>query len=94
MAELKVCLGHEERNSRRNKIQIQKCLVSQSTKQVNENLRVLIKRGPISVETSLKELEENYASKAEWRVIEGGGVLSEPVEEFRMTKCTCDVEET
>merc|ERR1712004_208284 len=49
-----------------------------------ENLRVLIKRGPNKVETSLKELEENYASKAEWKVIEGGGVLSVPVEEFRM----------
>ena len=36
------------------------------------------------METSLKELEENYASKAEWKVIEGGGVLSVPVEEFRI----------
>ena len=50
----------------------------------DENLRVLIKRGPNKKETSLKELEENYASKREWKVIEGGGVLSVPVEEFRM----------
>ena len=50
----------------------------------DENMRVLIKKGPLSVETSLKELEENYASKPEWKVIEGGGVLSTPVEEFRM----------
>ena len=34
--------------------------------------------------TSIDELEENYASKPEWKVIEGGGVLSVPVEEFRM----------
>ena len=45
---------------------------------------MLIKRGPVSVETSLKELEENYRSKPEWKVIEEGGVLSIPVEEFRM----------
>ena len=38
----------------------------------------------MSVETSLKELEESYASKPEWKVIEEGGVLSIPVEEFRM----------
>ena len=50
----------------------------------DENLRVLIKRGPDKKETSLKELEENYASTPEWKVIEGGGVLSVPVEEFRM----------
>ena len=63
-------------------------------KSTDENRRVLIKKGPVSVETSLKELEENYASKPEWKVIKRGGVLSEPVEDFRMTKCTCDVEET
>ena len=50
----------------------------------DENLRVLIKRGPDKKETSLKELEENYASTPEWKVIEGGGVLSIPIEEFRM----------
>ena len=52
--------------------------------QPDENLTVLIKRGPVSVETSLKELEENYASKPEWKVIENEGVLRVPVEEFRM----------
>ena len=46
--------------------------------------KVLIKKGPVSVETSLKELEENYARKPEWKVIEEGGVLSIPVQEFRM----------
>ena len=38
----------------------------------------------MSEETSLKELEENYESKPEWKLIEEGGVLSIPVEEFRM----------
>ena len=46
--------------------------------------RVLIKKCPISVEMSLKELEKNYASKPEWKEIEDGGVLSIPMEEFGM----------
>ena len=50
----------------------------------DENLRVLIKKGPVSVETSLKELEEIYAGGANWKKIEEGGVLSIPLEEFRM----------
>ena len=36
------------------------------------------------METSLKELEEIYANKPGWKVIEEGGLLSIPVEEFRM----------
>ena len=40
----------------------------------DENKRLLIKKGPVSEETSLKELEENYVGKPEWKVIEGGGV--------------------
>ena len=82
MAESSVCLGHAERIARRNKI-IK--LKTSPAKNPDENLRVLIKKGPVSVETSLKDLEENYASKPEWKVIEEGGVLSIPVEEFRMT---------
>ena len=63
----------------------QKTGISESQLQsLDETRRVLIKKGPVSVETSLKELEENYASKPEWKVIEEGGVLSIPVEEFRM----------
>ena len=46
--------------------------------------KVLIKKGPVSEETSLRELEENYARKSDWKVIEMGGVLSIPDEEFRM----------
>ena len=71
MAELNVCLGHEEREARKNKIL--KVMGSQ-LKNPDENLRVLIKKGPVTVETGLKELEENYASKPEWKVIEEGGV--------------------
>ena len=81
MADPKVCLGHSERCARVNKI---KRMLDSPQETPDENLRVLIKRGPNKEETSLKELEENYASKPEWKVIEGGRVLSVPVEEFRM----------
>ena len=81
MAQSNVCLGHIERDTRRNKINR---LLTSPVQSPDENLRVLIKKGPVSVETSLKELEENYVSKSEWKVIEGGGVLSIPMEEFRM----------
>ena len=59
-------------------------LSSSSKENLDVDKMVLIKTGPESVEISLKELEENYASKPEWMVIEGGGVLSVPVEELRM----------
>ena len=51
---------------------------------LDKHLKVLIKKGPVSKETSLKELEDYYESKPEWKMIEDGGVLSIPVEEFRM----------
>ena len=75
------CVGHKLREERRQKI---KKLQNSELVVLDENLRLLIKKGPVSMETSLRELEENYASKPEWKVIEGGGVLSVPVEEFRM----------
>ena len=53
-------------------------------KSLDKNLKVLIKKGPVSKETSLKELEDLYQSKPEWKMIEDGGVLSIPVEELRM----------
>ena len=74
-------MGHTERDGRKNKV---KRLLTSSLVAPDENLRVLVKKGPVTVETSLKELEENYARKPEWKVIEEGGVLSIPVEEFRM----------
>ena len=73
-------MGHGEREARQNKIK----KISTSNILQPLDLRVLIKKGPVSVDTSLKELEENYAGKPEWKVIEEGGVLSIPVEEFRM----------
>ena len=83
MSEPSMCLGHGERTGRKNKIK-NLSLAPSHLLAPDENIRVLIKKGPISVETSLKELEKNYASKSEWKVIEEGGVLSIPVEEFRM----------
>ena len=77
----KNCSGHKQREERQHKINK---LTESQLKPLDETRRVLIKKGPVSVETSLKELEENYASKPEWKVIEEGGVLSIPVEEFRM----------
>ena len=76
-----MCLGHGERRARKNKI---KKLSTSSMLLPDKDKKVLMKKGSFSVETSLKEVEENYSSKAEWKVIEEGGVLSIPVEEFRM----------
>ena len=81
MADSKVCLGHSERCSRVNKI---RKMLDSPQQTPDENLRILIKKGPNKENTSLKELDENYASKPEWKVIEGGGVLSIPMEELRM----------
>ena len=75
------CIGHKEREERRKKI---RNLVIRPLKIIDESFRVLIKRGPVNVETSLKELEEDYESKPEWKLIKEGGVLSVPVEELRM----------
>ena len=75
------CIGHKERGDRFNKINN---LAARSKETPDENYRVLIKKGPVSVETSLKGLEDKYESKPEWKVIEDGGVLSIPVEELRM----------
>ena len=69
------------RGARRNKI---KNALANPPENLDENKRVLIKKGPTSMQTSLKQLEENYAGKTEWKGIENGGVLSVPVEEFRM----------
>ena len=79
MAQPNACLGHKEREVRRNKIAK---LVPVAAPDLS--FRVLIKNGPVNVETSLKELEEDYESKPEWKLIKEGGVLSVPVEELRM----------
>ena len=51
----------------------------------NESKKVLIKKGPVSIESSLKELENIYSGRPEWKVLEGGGVLGIPVQEYRLT---------
>ena len=76
-----MCLGHEERCKRQNIIAK---LNTKSVAAPNENYRISIKKGPVSTKTSLKELEEYYESKPEWKLIKDGGVLSVPVEELRM----------
>ena len=83
MAASSVCLGHEERVSRRNKTLK---LLQGSPQALDEEKRILIKKGPVSAKTSLREIEIHYKSRPEWRVVEEGGVLSIPVEEFRMVK--------
>ena len=91
MTDSKDCLCHSERIGRLNAIRIGikrntiKIILDRAQQYPDENLKVLIKKGPVSLETSLQDLKENYASKPEWKVIEEGGVLSVPVEEFRMT---------
>ena len=71
MAGAKACLGHGvgERGARKNKISK---LLTSPLPSLDANLRVLIKKGPVSEETSLKEVEEMCSSKPEWRVIENG----------------------
>ena len=75
------CLGHQKREDRKNVITK---LATTSKVALDEYLKVLIKKGPVCVETSLKELEDHFKNKPEWKVIENGGVLSVPVEELRM----------
>ena len=50
----------------------------------DQNCRISIKKSPFYVETCLKELEEDYESKPEWKLVKEGKVLSIPVEELRM----------
>ena len=66
MAESGSCLGHIERVTRRNKI----IKALENPQRIpDENKRSLIKKGPVSEETSLKELEQNYVSKPEWKAV-------------------------
>ena len=81
MAESPNCQGHQKREQRRDKIDK---LAESPMDTPDENCRILIKKGPGSVEASLKELEEAYESTPEWKMVKEGGVLSVPVEELRM----------
>ena len=53
-------------------------LASSQPQKVSEHLRVSMKKGPVSVETSLSQLEEIYENKSEWKLIAEGGVLTRP----------------
>ena len=75
------CWGHTQREERRNKASK---LLTLPQGHPPRNVRVWIRKGPISLETSLKELDDTYESTKEWKLIEDGGVVSVPVEEFRM----------
>ena len=81
MADAKDCLGHREREVRQDRI---KKMSASPLEAPDENMRVLIKKGPVSEETSLRQLEDLFESTPEWKVIKDGGVLSVPVEEVRM----------
>ena len=81
MAMPESCLGHPIRVQRKEKI---KRLQESPLKSPDKNLTVLIKKGPVSEKTSLQKLEDYFANRPEWKVIEDGGVLSIPMEEFRM----------
>ena len=65
MADLGKCWGHSER-------QIRKRLIGNLSNSplcnLREHQRVLIRKGPVSVETSLRELEESYAISSECKV--------------------------
>ena len=80
-AEVGNCWGHSEREARESKI---KKFLETPVQFVDESFKILIKKGSLSKETSLKELEDVYANSAAWRKIDNGGLLSIPVEEFRM----------
>ena len=71
MATVENCLGNQSRVMRKNKI---KMLLESPLKSPDKNLKVLIKKGPLSEERSLKELEEYFALRPEWKVIKDGGV--------------------
>ena len=57
MGEPTKCWGHGERGDRQNTINKKSLLYS-----MDDLRRVLIKKGPVSVETSLKEVEENLVN--------------------------------
>ena len=81
MGEPSKCWGHREREKRNRLIN---GILTSPLYTLNDLQRVLIKRGTVSEETSLKELEKSFSSNPEWRVIVNGGVVSLPVEVFRM----------
>ena len=82
MDDFSTCLGHHLREDRSNVINK---LTAKLKEVPDQNCRVVINKGPLSVETSLLELEDSFKENPEWTIIEKGGVLTVPVEELRMT---------
>ena len=74
------CVGHQLRSERI--IKTEKLLDS-PLKVPDKNLKILIKKGSTSVETSLQDLEESFAFNPSWKAIERSEVVSIPVVEFR-----------
>ena len=74
-----VCIGHEMRTARKNKITK---MLNEPSRIPTKSKKVQIKKGPVSVESSLNELENFYSNRPEWKVIEDGGVLGVPVQEY------------
>ena len=60
-----------------------------SNKVPDVDFRILIKKGPVSVDTSLVELEDHFKGTPEWTIMNGGKVHSVPVEEFRLENPPC-----
>ena len=82
MAQAGDCLGHQERENRRNKI----LNLAESSKETpDENLRANVRGSSGPRSWSLKELEDDFGTKPEWkRIDDEGGVLSIPMVELRM----------
>ena len=77
------CEGHTARVARKHRTDK---LLADRKLDPPEDKTVLIKKGPsISVQTSLRDLEDMYKNNLEWDLVDRGGVLSVPVEELRMT---------
>ena len=53
-------------------------------------MRVLIKKGPVSVEISLKELGDSYKSKPEWKVIEDGVLPARSLVVYILPQLCCN----
>ena len=77
------CVGHRARIDRK---QTSFKLLRESEQGIVESKTIIIRKGPsVSVETSLRELEDIYEKTPEWDLVSNGGVLSVPVEELRTT---------
>ena len=72
MAQPGGCLGHQERENTQHKILK---MAERQKETPDENIRVSIRGRSGQRSWSLKELEDDYKSKPEWKVMEDGGIL-------------------